>query len=513
MLNAIVYFRWDEVVLYLRKSRADNPSESVEEVLAKHEKMLQEKAVAMFGREIPAENIYREVVSGETIDDRPKMKEIMSVIENPDIKAVLVVEPQRLSRGDLEDCGKVVNAFRYSGTQIITLQMTYDLNNKMHRKFFEQELLRGNDYLEYTKEILARGRVASVQKGCYISPIPPFGYNKIMVDGNPTLEPNEHAEVIKLIFDLYVNKGMSYSAIGAHLDEIGVKPYQRSYWEHCSVRAILMNPHYIGYVRYGNKKTEKVYADGKIVKKSVKATEQEEVIIAKGLHDAIIDVETYEKAQARINNNPRSGKDKTLRNPLSGLLFCKTCGKALRRFTFKTANDRLRCVNKLCPVNSITMHLVLDAVIYALQNEQLPELEAKLKNNDGMSANIQKNQLEKLNKELEDMRKQEDKQYYLLEKEMYTEEVFKKRHDELVLEMERVKAKIYQLKQAVPKEIDYADKIVKLKDAIEGLKDDTISAEAKNKLLKAIIERIDYEFIENKGVGKIVFKLHIFLRI
>ena len=513
MLNAIVYFRWDEVVLYLRKSRADNPSESVEEVLAKHEKMLQEKAVAMFGREIPAENIYREVVSGETIDDRPKMKEVMSVIENPDIKAVLVVEPQRLSRGDLEDCGKVVNAFRYSGTQIITLQMTYDLNNKMHRKFFEQELLRGNDYLEYTKEILARGRIASVQKGCYISPIPPFGYNKIMVDGNPTLEPNEHAEVIKLIFDLYVNKGMSYSAIGAHLDEIGVKPYQRSYWEHCSVRAILTNPHYIGYVRYGYKKTEKVYADGKIVKKSIRTPEQEEVIFAKGLHDAIIDVETYEKAQARINNNPRSGKDKTLRNPLSGLLFCKTCGKALRRFTFKTANDRLRCVNKLCPVNSITMHLVLDAVIYALQNEQLPELEAKLKNNDGMSANIQKKQLEKLNKELDDMRKQEDKQYYLLEKEMYTEEVFKKRHDELVLEMERVKAKIYQLKQAVPKEIDYADKIVKLKDAIEGLKDDTISAEAKNKLLKAIIERIDYEFIENKGVGKIVFKLHIFLRI
>ena len=58
MLN-ITVFQWDEVIVYLRKSRADNPSESVEEVLAKHEKMLQEKALKEFGREIPEENIYR----------------------------------------------------------------------------------------------------------------------------------------------------------------------------------------------------------------------------------------------------------------------------------------------------------------------------------------------------------------------------------------------------------------------------------------------------------------------
>ena len=171
MLNVIV-FKWDEVIIYLRKSRADSPTESVEEVLAKHEKMLQEKAVEMFGREIPEENIYREVVSGETLAEREEIQEVLLRIENPHIKAVLVVEPQRLSRGDLEDCGRVVNVFKYTNTQVITLQMTYDLNNKMHRKFFEQELMRGNDYLEYTKEILLRGRIASIQKGSYIGNIP-----------------------------------------------------------------------------------------------------------------------------------------------------------------------------------------------------------------------------------------------------------------------------------------------------------------------------------------------------
>lgn len=75
------------------------------------------------------------------------MIRLLAEIENPKLKAVLVVEPQRLSRGDLEDCGRIVNAFRYSGTQIITPNMVYDLSNKMQRKFFEQELMRGNDYL------------------------------------------------------------------------------------------------------------------------------------------------------------------------------------------------------------------------------------------------------------------------------------------------------------------------------------------------------------------------------
>lgn len=511
MLNLIV-FKWDEVIIYLRKSRTDSPNETVEEVLAKHEKMLQEKAVAMFGKEIPEENIYREVVSGETIEDRPAMIEVLSRIEDPNIKAILVIEPQRLSRGDLEDCGKIVNSFRYSNTQVVTLQMTYDLNVKMHRKFFEQELLRGNDYLEYTKEILHRGRMASVQKGCYISPVPPYGYNKIMLGDNPTLEPNEYADVVKLIFDLYVNKGMAYGAIATHLDEMGVKPYIREYWESCSVRNILVNPHYIGLVRYGLRKVSRTYENNKIVKKRIYA-DDEEVIIAKGLHEAIIDEETFDKAQNRINNNPRTNANTKLRNPFAGVLRCHKCGKIMDMQTFKHTKSRVLCAEKSCTVKSIMFCRILDAVVFALENEHMPELESKLNNDDGLSANIQRQQLEILTKELEEMKKQENKQYDLLEKELYTEAVFKSRHDELVIEMEKLKSRIYTLKQTTPKEIDYADKIIKLQDAIAGLKDDSISVEAKNILVKAIIEKIEYEFIERKGQNNVIFKLHIFLRL
>lgn len=504
---------WEEILIYLRKSRADSPDESVEEVLAKHETMLQEKAESDFGKRIPEEHIFREVVSGETIEARPEMLKVLSIIENPKIKAVLVVEPQRLSRGDLEDCGKVVNAFRYSNTHVITLQMTYNLSNKMHRKFFEQELMRGNDYLEYTKEILLRGRILSVQNGNYIGNIAPFGYDKHEIEGCPSLKPNQNADAVKLAFELYVNEGKTYLQIARHLDSLGVKPMNGDIWEKSSIRSMLKNPHYIGLVRFGYKKTDMVYENGRLVKKRSLPNEPEEVIIARGKHKAIVSEDIYKAAQEKMDNNPRAKIDAPLQNPFAGIIFCHKCGKAMAQHPYKTAKTRLECRQRKygCDTKSTTLENVVESVVYALKNEQLPSLESKLKNNEGLSANIQKKQLDKLNEELTELKKQEDKQYELLEKGFYSEDVFSKRNGDLHKEMESLKTKIFEMKKNMPSEIDYNDKIIKLQDAIKGLSDGSISAEAKNKLLKAIIKRIEYEYVSYGGKGKVVYKLHIFL--
>ena len=109
-------FTVNEVLVYLRKSRSDNPDMSVEEVLRKHEEMIQQYASTHFRSPIPEKNIFREVVSGETINSRPQMKNLLKMIESEQFKAVLVVEPQRLSRGDLEDCGRLINILRYTNT-------------------------------------------------------------------------------------------------------------------------------------------------------------------------------------------------------------------------------------------------------------------------------------------------------------------------------------------------------------------------------------------------------------
>lgn len=509
---SVTYLLSDEYIMYLRKSRADNPHESVEEVLEKHETILQEMAERDLGGRIPEHCIFREIVSGETVSERPRMLEVLAQIENPKLKGVLVVEPQRLSRGDLEDCGKVVNAFRYSNTEIITTNMVYDLTNKMQRKFFEQELMRGNDFLEYTKEILLRGRIASVKRGCYIGNIPPFGYNKITnADGDCTLEPSENAPAVLMAFEMYVNEGKSYLQIARHFDSLGIKPYRSKVWEKCSIRAILQNRHYIGLVVFGAHRTEKTVENGQVVARRNRPASPDETIVAKGKHKAIVPLELFEAAQEKMDNNPRAKWDMPLQNPLAGVLVCHNCGKVMAQHPYPHADTRIECRNRNgCNANSAKLKEVVDAVAYALEMEHLPELEVKLTNDEGKAISIQQKLIAKMRVDLDELHAKEERQHDLLESGTYSEETFLKRNKALHVEMETLKSKIYEAKQNIPKEIDYQGKIVKLQDAISGLRDESLSPEQKNRLLKAIVQKIEYEFIERKR-RQTRFRLHITL--
>ena len=69
-------------LMYLRKSRQDDPNETVEEVLAKHETMLQDWALRELGHTIPEEYIFREIVSGERISDRRELQKVLRAIES-----------------------------------------------------------------------------------------------------------------------------------------------------------------------------------------------------------------------------------------------------------------------------------------------------------------------------------------------------------------------------------------------------------------------------------------------
>ena len=84
--NYFERFLADEILVYMRKSRSDDPLMSVEEVLSKHWSILSDWLDRNVDGTVPEEYIYREVVSGESIDGRPEVLKILSRIENPRIK-------------------------------------------------------------------------------------------------------------------------------------------------------------------------------------------------------------------------------------------------------------------------------------------------------------------------------------------------------------------------------------------------------------------------------------------
>ena len=77
-----------------------------------------------------------------------------------------------------------------------------------------------------------------------------------------------------------------------------------------------------------------------------------------------------------------------------------------------------------------------------------------------------------------------------------------------------VKNKIVVANNNIPKEIDYSEKIMTLKRAIVGLKDDKLEPIEKNKLLKTIVKRIEYSNTSKRsewGVNNIT--LDVFLQL
>lgn len=489
-MTAYQLLQW---IIYLRKSRQDDPNETVEEVLAKHETILQEWAEKELGGRIPEENIYREVISGESIADREEIKKVLARLEDPNIKGVIVIEPSRLSRGDLADCAKIIDSFRFSKTLVVTPYMTYDLENKMERKFFQDELLRSNEFLEYTKSILWRGRVAAVKRGCFIATIAPYGFKKIKIGKDHTLEIiEEEAEVVRLAFDLYVKDDLTPFRIACRLNEMGIHAPRDEKWTRDTVRSMLRNAHYAGYVMFNQFKETQVLENGEIVTRRLQQPD-EEIIIAEGKHKAIIDRETWEAAKKLSSRHPRINTKRELVNPLSGVLVCGKCGRALKYANYVKTFPRYTCKSKPLCYKSVKVDAMLDAVIVALEQSELPALEIKAKNNDGNALNIQRKQIAKLEKQMEDYREQEDRQFELLETNPnYTQEVFNRRNAELRQKMEECKSALYKAKSTLPESVDYSERVEVLKSAIDILKDDTATANDKNKVLKAIVEKIEY---------------------
>lgn len=505
-------------IIYLRKSRQDNPSESVVEVLAKHERILQDYARAEFGFEIPEKYIYREIVSSETIDDREQMLAVLQEVENPLCMGILVVDPQRLSRGDLLDCGRLVSHLRFSNTKVYTPMMTYDLTNKMERKFFQDELLRGADYLDYTKEILMRGRIAATKRGCFIGNIPPFGFNKVIVNGNRTLEENEDADIVRMIFDWYVKEQRSPNQISNQLNDMGIPSPKKKKWTKETVRAILRNRHYIGKVVFGQSKEHTFVENGEKIKKRLKQKE-EDIVIAEGLHDGFINLEIWEAAQALIQRNPPRKDGVQATNPLAGIIKCGVCGKAMFIHSYPKAENRYECRTRPACQKSIKASTLLDAVSTALIESKLPELKVKVNNDDGNATRIQEKLVDKLTKELAALHKKDDKQHDLLEDGTYTRELFDRRNGALKKQIEECQTRLHEAKKNLPKAIDYGKKVVALESAISALNDKSAPIEDVNKVLRAILDKITYtggKVQPNRNRPKErdnAFKLEIFLRL
>lgn len=518
----------ESVCIYLRKSRADREAEArgEGETLARHERILLDLAKK---KEYIVGAIYREVVSGETIADRPVMQQLLREVESGMWDGVLVVEVERLARGDTIDQGVVSRAFQYSDTKIITPTKIYDPNNEFDEEYFEFGLFMSRREYKTIKRRLNAGRISSVKEGKYCGNKPPYGYERVKLEKEKgyTLRPvPAQAEVVKMIYTWYAGDGceqVGVAKIVRKLNDMGIKSALGSDWTPASIQGILTNPVYIGKIRWNGRKTVKTIQNGQVVKTRPRS---KDVLVCNGLHPAIISDNLYNSVQKiRQKNPPRPISIKnTVRNPLAGIVYCSKCGRAMvrRPYQKRGQEDTLMCPYTSCSTVSSKLPLVEKAVIDGI--EEIVE-EYKLNNNinapsEAINSGIasKQNLIHEKESELERLNNQKVKQYDLLEQGIYTTEIFLERSKSIAASIQTCTDAIEKLKE----EIKHDRVIIEQQSAFVPRCEELLSnywsldTESKNKMLKSLVEKVIYtKDVKNTyGHGnEISFELDIFPKI
>ena len=117
--------------------------------------------------DLSIEKIYKEVVSGESIAARPQMQKLLEDVQSGDYHGVVVVELERLSRGNPIDQAEVLEIFKKSQTKIYTLNKIYDfsVDDDLDEEFFEFGLFMSRREYKVIKRRLLRGRKQAQKEG------------------------------------------------------------------------------------------------------------------------------------------------------------------------------------------------------------------------------------------------------------------------------------------------------------------------------------------------------------
>ena len=509
----------EQYVKYLRKSRFDRDYAelSVEETLKRHESIL-DKLVSAKGYHVA--KTYYEVVSGESIAARPEIQKMLEEVNAGLYAGVLVVDLERLARGNGADQAYISQVFQFSGTKIITPTKVYDPSNEFDEEYFEFGLFMSRREYKTINRRLIRGRESSASEGKYIGSIAPYGYDRVKLaqEKGYTLQPRvEEAEVVRRIFSMFLQQAGT-KAIANALNDRHIPTRHGELWTYSTVGQILANPVYMGKIRRGWSRQIRSVEDGRVKKRIKRHKSMDDYQLFDGLHPPLVSEEDFMLAQQiRLSRQPsaRVKKEFALQNAFAGLIYCAHCGKRIGRTTTAAAQKgqaRLRCVNARNCHNVSADYAVVEKEIIGALRAWLQGYRVKVVAvgyADEIAAG--KTQLERLAQEEERLRMQMDNAYNLVEQGVYTLELFRERQGKLTEALDAVGREQKEMEALLngleSSEAAHNSLIPRTEELLESY--DHMTNQERNALLKAILERIEYA----KGAdGRIEIDLYPRLR-
>lgn len=340
-----------------------------------------------------------------------------------------------------------------------------------------------------------------VKDGKFVGGKAPYGY-KLVLSGEISNHGRalhklvivpEQAEIVRQIYSYAVKQGMGFQKIANTLNENGIPAPVLEKWQSGTVRSILMNPIYMGYVAYNRRRDGHANCTRLDRKEWTYAKEQNPKI-------TIVPQETWERAQEirearkkRINESRQETNDLYMEQynvpfstrgklALTGMVYCGYCGKRLKNTGYanhwtskKTGEEKVSYVGRYgcpnyCKPRSYYSQEYLEPIVFATVESYLENL----KKID-------------ISKELEDMQTQQNKSIVSEIKD-------------LEREMKNLAADIATLEEKIPDAIrgEFAFSVDKLSAMIKDKESRKNEIDIARKNLKKQLEDISVQSEEMK---------------
>lgn len=273
--------------------------------------------------------------------DRPAFNRMLNDAKDKKFDIIICKTQSRFAR-DMEMVEKYINGlFPIWGIRFISIVDNADTSIKANRKSRQITSMVDQWMLEDLSENIKATLAVKRKQGLWVGAFAPYGYIKDPNNKNHLVIDPEAAQVVKYVFKLYI-EGYGITSLARRLNDEGIpnpaaykqqhgQPFQNAHkqcsdiWHTYTVKRMITNQIYLGHTVQGMWENISYKSNEK------RRKPQDEWDIVKNTHEAIIDKETWDAAQAVLNSKSRSTKTGQV-SIFARKLRCLKCNSSMRSF-------------------------------------------------------------------------------------------------------------------------------------------------------------------------------------
>ena len=393
--------------------------------------------------EIEIEGIYIDDDYSGLYEDRPEFERLIANAKAGKFTIVLCKTQSRFTRNVQHSEKYLEELFPSLGIRFIGVVDGVDTNEYANKKTRQINGLVNDWYVEDLSNNIKAVFNRKMKEGQNLAAFPTFGYIKDPEDKHKLIIDENAADIVRYIYNLSL-QGLGVTRIADKLTEEKIptpvqykkeqgmnfatpnsKYTQKGMWSTTTIKRILNNETYIGWLMQGREK-KITYKSKKII-----AVPRQEWIIIKDHHESIISDELFNKVQKLLKTRRKSCIQKSNQtstgqntpHAFSGKIICKDCKSVMTKTSGRLAHghDYFLCQlakkskSKECTRHSIRydyleqyvakeIHKVIQT---CLENkENIEEIKAHIKINNEIKRKIEKN-LNSINRNLKEIKDSE----------------------------------------------------------------------------------------------------------